>query len=174
MDTVVPDSPPLILTIDLDQNSFAKFDAERRRYFPSDRNHIPAHLTLFHQLPGNRIADICDLLAMKAAQEPPFPLLIFGMRFLGRGTAYEVASSKLTVLRNGLAERWRHHLTKQDAQGFRPHITVQNKVDTIVAKETFDALSAAFTPFEATATGLTLWHYRGGPWEAAATIPFSA
>ena len=44
--------PPLILTLALDGATFAPLDALRRPHFPPERNLVPAHLTLFHALPG--------------------------------------------------------------------------------------------------------------------------
>jgi len=43
---------PFVLTLKMDASSFATFDDLRRRYFPSGRNAIPAHVTLFQALPG--------------------------------------------------------------------------------------------------------------------------
>jgi hypothetical protein len=47
-------------------------------------------------------------------------------------------------------------LTRQDAQGFRPHVTIQNKTDAATAKVLFERLSISFVPFEAKATALLL------------------
>ncbi len=165
---------PLIVTLGLDQASFARFDAERRFYFPADRNLIPAHLTLFHHLPGVRIAEIGVALHAAADEQAPFPMAVRGLRFLGRGMAYEIASPPLDRLRAALAALWSGDLTPQDAAGFRPHVTIQNKVPAPQAKADFARLSAGFVPFEATATGLLLWHYQGGPWLAAGAFPFHA
>jgi 2'-5' RNA ligase len=98
---------------------------------------------------------------------------VTSLRFLGQGTAYAIDSPALAALRQGLARLWSGHLTRQDAQGFRPHVTIQNKVRAAEAKALHDAMSAAFVPFEVTATGLLLWHYRGGPWEAAGEFGFT-
>ena len=43
---------PLIVTLTLDAPARERFDALRRRHFPPERNHLAAHLTLFHALPG--------------------------------------------------------------------------------------------------------------------------
>jgi 2'-5' RNA ligase len=166
------DHSPLILTLRFDAASFARFDAERRLHFPPARNHIPAHLTLFHQMPGDRYHTIVAELASVSATQAPFPVAASSMRFLGRGTAYAIESPELCRLRAGLAARWSAHLTRQDAQGFRPHVTIQNKAVAPAAKALFAALSASFVPFEAHATGLLLWHYRGGPWELASEHEF--
>ena len=164
---------PLILTLTFDDTSFARLDALRRRYFPPARNFIPAHLTLFHHLPGDEIGPISETLAARTRSCSPFPVTLDGMRFLGRGTAITVASAELERLRADLAERFASWLTPQDRQRFKPHVTIQNKVAPDEAKATFDTLSQAFAGFDATAIGLSLWHYRGGPWEPAATFPFA-
>lgn len=168
------DHAPLILTLRLNTESFTRFDAERQQHFPPERNFIPAHLTLFHHLPGDRLDAIADAVAVRAAGQVPFPLAIEGLRFLGQGTAYSVDSPALMALRHELAALWSEELTRQDAQAFRPHITIQNKVSAPAAKALFEALSASFEPFSAMATGLLLWRYRGGPWEAAGEFPFKS
>ena len=63
-------------------------------------------------------------------------------------------------------------LTAQDGQGWRPHVTVQNKVATGVARALLAELQAEFTPFHFTAPGLVLWRYLGGPWERRAAFAF--
>lgn len=54
-------------------------------------------------------------------------------------------------------------LTRQDQAGFRPHITVQNKVDSVHAKALLDQLMPGFEPFDILAEGLQFWRYHGGP-----------
>jgi 2'-5' RNA ligase len=168
------DDAPLILTLRFDTESFARFDAERRRHFPPERNFIPAHLTLFHHLPGDRYADIAEAAAARAAKQVSFPLATTGLRYLGQGTAYTIESPPLITLRAELAALWSADLTRQDAQGFRPHVTIQNKVPAPIAKALFGELSESFEPFEAMATGLLLWRYRGGPWAPAGEYGFAA
>lgn len=161
------DTAPLILTLRVDDESFGRFDAERRLHFPPNRNFIPAHLTLFHHRPGELISEINAGLAKLAAETAPFSLAVRSLRFLGQGTAYEIDSPELQRLRVDIAGRWSAHLTRQDSQVFRPHVTIQNKTTTVSARALFEPLSASFIPFGACATGLLLWRYRGGPWEPA-------
>jgi 2'-5' RNA ligase len=168
------DPAPLIVTLALDPGAFAYFDARRRRHFPPERNLIPAHLTLFHALPGAEVATILRDLEEAAGRRPPLGLTVTGLRLLGRGVAYRIESPDLAALRQELAARWLHWLTPQDRGRHQPHVTVQNKVDPAVARATLAALEAAFTPFAATAQGLDLWRYRGGPWETVAHMPFAA
>ncbi|MCR0982274.1 2'-5' RNA ligase family protein [Roseomonas populi] len=163
---------PLILTLRFDAAAFARLDGLRRAHFPPERNHIPAHLTLFHALPGAGRTEIEENLRVACAGTPPMALRVTGPRPLGRGVALEVEAPALVALRRLLASHWREWLTPQDAGGFRPHVTVQNKVTPEAARGLLAELAAAFQPWEARAEGLLLWHYRGGPWEAAAEFPF--
>jgi len=167
------DPAPLILTVALDAGALAFFDARRRRHFPPERNLIPAHLTLFHALPGAEVATILRDLEEAAGRRPPLSLAVAGLRSLGRGVAYRIESPDLAELRRDLAARWLAWLTPQDRQPHQPHVTVQNKVDPSVARATLAELAAAFAPFTATGRGLDLWRYRGGPWEAVAQVAFA-
>ena len=160
---------PLILTLSLDPASFARLDALRREHFPPERNQLDAHLTLFHALPGETLEEIRANLAVLAGGTPPMPLRFTGLRSLGRGTAVVVESPPLLALRAMLVSAWHSRLTPQDRQGFRPHVTIQN----FVAPDAARALVAqGLDSFEGTGTGMALWHYRGGPWEAVEEFAF--
>lgn len=189
-----------VLTLRLDDASFAAFDALRRRHFPPERNFLPAHVTLFHQLPEDDEAAVRPVLATAAAATATFPLEFTGPRSLGRGVAFDVRSDTLLRLRRRLADAFSPWLTRQDAQGYRPHVTVQNKATTDAARQLLAALTtpaadagAALPPAgssgpshagAATATGpvvpprtgraegLLLWRYAGGPWDAVDDYPF--
>jgi len=169
----MPDPAPLILTLGLDAASFARLDTLRRAHFPPERNHLPAHLTLFHALPGARMAEIVAQLATASAGLPPPALHFDGLRSLGRGVAFSVESPGLAGLRERLAAAWQEALTPQDRKPFRPHVTVQNKVAPEAAQSLLETLRQDFTPWDGYGEALLLWHYRGGPWEAAAQFPFS-
>ena len=130
---------------------------------------VGAHVTLFHALPAE--PDVAAELA-GAARRPPFAVRVFEVVSLGRGAAYRLEAAALTAVHAALRARFADRLTRQDAQPFRPHVTVQNKVAPAVARETVAALRAAFSPYEVAATGLALWRYAGGPWEPVDTYPF--
>ena len=164
---------PLILTLTLDADSQAFFDAQRRRYFPAKINYLGAHLTLFHALPGAEYAAIvADLEAVAAGQPAPLPLQATGVKFMGRGVMYTLDNPDLPALHRRLQRQWAAWLTPQDGQGLRPHITVQNKVDPAVARALHEELAAGFQPFAAQGTGLALWAYKGGPWELRRQFAF--
>jgi 2'-5' RNA ligase len=168
---VTPDTDPLVLTLLLDDATQARFDDLRRRHFPPERNHLAAHVTVFHALPGDRVDEVlADLRA--AAPTAPLGLVVSGVRSLGRGVAFELQGDDAVALRASLAARWRDWLPPQDRQRWRPHVTVQNKVDAATARALHADLARAFTPERAAGAGLALWRYRGGPWEPVAQVTF--
>lgn len=163
---------PLILTLAIEDSAQQRFNLLREAYFPPERNFIPAHITLFHALPGDESETICTLLQQTAEHAAPFPVAAAGLQFLGRGVAYRLSSARLLALHAGIASAWREWLSPQDRQRFAPHIVVQNKVEPAQARATLAALNADFSPFSFCATGLQLWRYLGGPWEALEVFPF--
>jgi 2'-5' RNA ligase len=153
-----------ILTLGFDEVGFKRLDGMRRAHFPAKRNLIPAHLTLFHKLPGENLESFTQDIEEVAGTTSVFPIQVGGLRFLGYGTAYVLESPKLIRLRADLATRWTSTLSPQDAQRFKPHVTIQNKVGAPVARSLFDRLEAEFEPFTVEARALLLWRYLDGPW----------
>jgi 2'-5' RNA ligase len=164
-------SAPLVVTLGLDEAAQARFDAQRAALFPPGRTAVGAHVTLFHALPGARAGAVRAELA-EAADRSAFPVAVTGLQSLGRGVAYRLRSAELAAVHARLRAAWEPWLTRQDAQPFRPHVTVQNKTTPEHARATLAELEAAFTPYEVTATGLALWAYAGGPWDPLDRWPF--
>ena len=158
------DARPLVVTLQLEEQAQQRFDAERDELFPRGRTAVGAHVTLFHAIPAHLRQDAEDELGRLAATTPPFPVGVTGLLPLGRGVAYRLVAQDAQLLHRRLQDRWRPHLTRQDAQPFRPHVTVQNKVEPSVAKATLDRLRRDFTPETTRGVGLELWRYDGGPW----------
>ena len=176
-----PDAPPpatetaapLLLTLQLAEPAQSVFQALRTRHFPAARNLVPAHVSLFHALPGAGRAEILRVLRALQATRPA--ILVEPPRALGRGVAFPLASPDLLALRARLAASWSAQpwpggLTRQDRERFRPHVTVQNKVTPEVARETLERLRHGFVPWATEGTALLLWRYLGGPWEAMERI----
>jgi len=136
----------------------------RRTHFPPERNQVPAHLTLFHHLPPSVERELGQRLAISTAAPPP-QARIAGVINLGAGTAFRVESKALEEIRNDLAEAFRGMLTPQDMAPWRPHITVQNKVEPRVARGLQERLKATFQPRPLNLKGVAVWRYLGGPWE---------
>jgi hypothetical protein len=154
----------------LDETAQAFYEDLRRRYFPPERNLIPAHLTLFHHLPDED--HVYETLAAEADATAVFSLTEPGMRSIGRGVAVFLQSRVLTALHSRLSSAFDAHLIPQDRQGFRAHIVVQNKVSAEMAQLTLLQLQTA-PLIEPLAVGLTLWRYLGGPWEHLRDFPFA-
>ena len=165
--------PPFIVTLKLDDASHAWLDALRQAHFPPERNFLQAHLTLFHKLPGEEAEAVDADLAAAAGARPPLPLTFDAPMFLGFGVAIHVESAPLAALQAELARRWRPWLNAQDRQGFRPHVTVQNKVPAEAARALQAELEAGWTPRTGTGVGLSLWRYLGGPWAHVADHLFA-
>lgn len=161
----------LIVTAELAPADFARFDALRRRYFPPERNVLSAHLTMFHALPPSSEAEVRRDLARLALRQRP-RATVAGLMNLGGGVAYRIASEDLEQIRGDLADRFRGLLTAQDAAGWRPHITIQNKVSAGDAARLKAELEKHFEPRTLVVSGLGLHRYLGGPWEPIATYTF--
>src|SRR4028119_299789 len=91
---------PLIVTLELDERSFGLLDGLRQRYFRPERNRVPAHVTLFHQLPGQEEPAMSRALEDCCRAQPSFYLLASGLRKLGNGVAFELSSPTLTDIRD--------------------------------------------------------------------------
>lgn len=163
---------PLVLTLALDPGAQQRFDDERAANFPAGRTAVGAHVTLFHAVPGRLEPVVRADLAQVCLREP-FMVDVTEVVSLGRGAAYRLCAPELNDVHAQLRRRWHDDLTAQDRQGFRPHVTVQNKADVDTARRTMLQLQAAFRPFQVSATGLRLWRYDGGPWTLLADVGFA-
>jgi 2'-5' RNA ligase len=164
---------PIIVTAALDEGGFDWFEDLRRAHFPPGRNRVPAHLTLFHKLPGREEARIGETLKAVCARTPPLRLQVRGPWSLGRGVAYRIHAPELVELRAELAAAFAAWLTPQDRAPYRPHITVQNKAEPDEARALLEQLQHAHEPFDIAAEGLLVWAYLGGPWAPIARVPFT-
>ncbi len=168
---------PIIVTLQLNEARTAFFQSQRERYFPAHINYIGAHLTLFHNLPGERFDLILETIGRCCAARAAFDIGVSGVMRLGRGVAYEIQSDHLLELHTELAATFASWLTRQDKERFRPHITVQNKVPPHEADALYEHLKANFSSFTARAEGIQLWFYEGGrnrtgTWASAGAIAF--
>ena len=162
---------PLVVTLEIDAGAQARFDEERAALFAPGRTRVGAHVTLFHAVPAAIEPAVFTDLAEAAAAYQPFVVQVSELMPLGRGVAYRLRSAELDSLHRRLRSRWQQQLSAQDRQGFRAHVTVQNKVSPEVAAATLGALRERFVPFEITAQALRLWRYEDGPWTFRARFP---
>ena len=154
----------LIVTATLGAPDFAWLDGLRRRHYPAERNQVPAHLTIFHALPPSAEGEARRALA-RLADAPEPKATIAGVMDLGGGVAFKIVSDELDALREEIAEQLHGLLGPQDAHGWRPHVTIQNKVPNREARALIAELERDFTPRPLRIGGLELHRYLGGPWE---------
>jgi hypothetical protein len=123
---------------------------------------LRAHLTLFHHLPPSIEGEL--LSRLREETKAPAPRAEIAEPYsLGNGVAYRVRSPELAAVRDRLADAFTGLLTPQDQAGWRPHVTIQNKVAPAEARALLATLSA-FRPRPLAISGLAAWRYLGGPW----------
>jgi hypothetical protein len=157
-------SAPIIVTAVLGREDQEWLDAQRRAYFPPARNVLPAHLTMFHHLPPSLEGEVRQRLGELARDGLP-AARVAGLISLGQGVAYRIESPDLEDRRAWLADLWAGVLTPQDRAPWRPHVTIQNKVEAAEAGALLAQLKADFRPRPLGITGFASWYYRGGPWQ---------
>jgi hypothetical protein len=168
---VSADSAPLIVSALFGARDFTWLDDLRRTHFPPERNQLAAHLTLFHHLPPSVEAELRQRLNEAARAAPPAADAI-GVMNLGRGVAIRIRSPALGGIREALAEAFAGLLTPQDCAGWRPHVTIQNKVLPHEARALHASLEGGFASRPVKIEGLAVWRYRGGPWEPVSRHKF--
>lgn len=166
------DPRPLILTAVLEPHVMVRFEALRRAHYPAALNRVPAHVSMFHHLPGRELAAVRRRLKAVCGEAPPPEVVVTGLKSLGQGVAYQLRSEGLVDVRAELAQGWDTLLIPQDRAGYRPHVTVQNKVTAAEAKATLAALQAGFEPFATRVRAVAVWRYCDGPWEALGETVF--
>jgi len=164
-------SGALVVTADIDPRDLAWLDRLRRAHYPPNRNLLAAHLTIFHALPPSAEAEARRALA-RLASEPPPRASIEGLLDLGTGVAFRVMSSGLDRIRRELAENFHGLLSAQDAGGWRPHVTIQNKVPPKEVRPLLAQLRHDFRPRPLAIAGLGLYRYHDGPQKKIASYAF--
>ena len=156
----------LIVSAELGPADFGWLEGLRRAHFPPERNQLPAHLTMFHALPPSAESELRGRLAELARQPAP-RASVEGLMDLGGGVAFRIVSPALDTIRDQLADAFHGSLSAQDSGGWRPHVTIQNKVPPRVARALKESLERNFTP-----RPLGLHRYLGGPWEKLGVYSF--
>ena len=161
----------LIVTAEFGQGDFSWIEGLRRANYPPERNHVPAHLTMFHALPPSSETELRARLGRIVCRPPP-STTIAGLMDLGGGVAFRIVSPGLDEIRDELGEHLHGLLGAQDSGGWRPHITIQNKVPAKHARALIERLEAQFRPRSLAISGLGVHRYLDGPWERIATYAF--
>ncbi|MEP2102063.1 MAG: 2'-5' RNA ligase family protein [Parasphingorhabdus sp.] len=163
---------PIIMTAIMAKQDFAWADSLRRQYYPSERNVLPAHITLFHHLPPQALNEVKQAVIELTRHSSPPTTSLQRLIHLGTGVGYQLHSPELIDMRMEMADQFHGLLVAQDQQTPRLHITVQNKVSAKEAKELMTRLLLDFEsrPFEI--KGLALHYYMDGPWQLIGEWPF--
>ena len=161
----------LIITAEMAAEDLAWLDRLRRAHYPVERNQLPAHLTMFHALPPSAEGEVRRSIARLSSEAPP-RASIEGLMDLGGGVAFRIASTGLDAIRRELAADFLGLLSAQDSGGWRPHVTIQNKVPPMGARALIARLEQGFHPRPLGITGLGLHRYLGGPWEPVGRYAF--
>jgi 2'-5' RNA ligase superfamily protein len=133
-------------------------------HYPQERNLVRAHLTMFHALPPSAETEIRTRL-VELTERPAPKASIEGVMDLGGGVAFRIVSPELNRVREELANGLHGLLGAQDSGGWRPHVTIQNKVEPKVARALKQSLEESFVARPLAIRGLALDRYLGGPWE---------
>jgi hypothetical protein len=148
----------MIITARLNPEAQQMLNQLREDFFPKERNFIDAHLTLFHNVPEGIVQHLPKL-------HPPLNALLGNPFFLGFGFAIEVRCPELDSWRKQVLEL-PFDFTPQDQRHKKLHVTIQNKVESSLAKEDFKRFSLSWGATQGTIEGLDFWRYLNGPWES--------
>lgn len=163
---------PLILTARIADSDLQPFDLLRQKHFPPDRNHLHAHLTMFHRLPGEYMDQVVKRLQCAAEGTKPIAAEVSGVRHLGAGVAFAITSPELHALHATLRTSFAQWLGSQDLRKWQPHITIQNKVPRSAADGLYRDLIDGFQLYRIKIVGLDLWRYLNGPWGGETSVMF--
>jgi 2'-5' RNA ligase superfamily len=122
-------------------------------------------------LPPSAEREVRSTLTRLAVGPPP-RASVEGLMDLGGGVAFRVVSTELDGIRRELAEDFHGLLSAQDAGGWRPHVTIQNKVPPRAARALLASFERDFRPQPLAISGFGLHRYVGGPWERLAIYSF--
>ena len=156
---------PFIVTAALPADIQGWAEGLRRAHYPPERNHLHAHVTLFHAFAPSLLDELVRFLPRITGEFAAPQAEITGLMDLGTGTAIALASPQLLTLRSVIADHFHGSLTAQDLHEPRPHITIQNKVAKREARALQAALAPSLTQRRFAFPALELHLYKGGPWE---------
>lgn len=132
---------PLILCLKLDKATQSFLTDLRTKHFPSNRNYLAAHVTLFHAIPPHRFTELDSHLHQLSTSSNAWEVFVGEPKKMGNkgvmvtvrdrphGTIEGLHTDLQRWLKNGVKED-KDRLTDQDAR--RPgkaHVTILNKAE---------------------------------------------
>lgn len=165
-------SNPFIVTAALPPEIQGWAEGLRRAHYPPKRNHLHAHVTMFHSFAPSLLEELKSYLPRIVSEYAPPQGRVSGIMDLGKGTAIALEAPELLTLREQIADHFHGSLTAQDLYDPRPHITIQNKVTKEEARALQASLGPTIEPRAFTFPALELHLYHGGPWEQVKRCAF--
>lgn len=154
-----------VLTLHTDPEHAERMTTLRKTNF--QRMLVPAHICLFHALPGSQIGKIKADIQSLTKRTRPFAIYTDkAYKFAtNNGVGVNVSNVRpVRRLQRSLAKRWSEFLSTQDSRTFRPHYTITSKVSEDEAEEAFQRISEDFQSSTGEVDGLALFKYDNGRW----------
>ncbi|KAL8684165.1 MAG: hypothetical protein Q9224_006555 [Gallowayella concinna] len=161
--TTQSETKTYILALKTDPAHHQAVTALRNKHFPTKINKLAAHIALFRALPGSKLPAIQKAIQNLVCQTSSFSISTGEPFLMAHGVGLNANVEPAKEIFQTLKEQWNDFLSKQD-HGFRPHYTIQNKVEKSVAEETLAEVRNSFGGSEGTVTGLLLYFYDRGYW----------
>lgn len=161
------DQTSYVLTLLTDPAHNNSMNSLRKTYFPPHLNKIPAHITLFHALPGSKLeSEILPGIKYMASRTPPYRVRATNPFRLSRGVGIKVEDdidhandskrgrNMTRIIHAELRKKWGEWLSEQDSTPPRFHYTVMNKVnDEQVVEQALAQLNESFEKGEDVSDG---------------------
>lgn len=167
---------PFILTAAIPEPLRGFAEGLRRAHYPPERNHLHAHVTVFHAFAPSLREELMTFLPEIVREFQAPNARVSGLLDLGSGTAIRLESHELLSIRTLIADHFHGALTEQDLHEPRPHITIQNKVTKTEARRLQAALGVEIEAWCERASfafpALEMHIYQGGPWEHLKSFSF--
>jgi len=159
------EEPVYVLTLRTSDEIAQQMQWLRQRWFPADRLKVPAHVTLFHALPGSRLPQVEEQIMELTQQTPQFEISSGRVQRMRKGVLVNLrdGDAEVRYLFDTLRDNFYEWLIEQD-KSCKAHWTIQNK------EEDQDRVDEAYWDTYRTgsclgwATGLVLWNYNDGHW----------
>lgn len=130
----------------------------RTTYFPPKLNKLDAHITLFHNLPGDKLdAEVVPAIKGIVSETKSYRIRATGPFRLKSGIGISIADdieyankgkngrNMTRIIHAELRKKWRDWLSDQDSRPVRAHYTVMNKVNnTQVVERALEELETSF------------------------------
>lgn len=166
-----PGAGPLILLARPEPRDQAALDALRAAHWPPPGPRLPAHVTLFRQLPPSQEADMLARLRMEARGLRAPAAQPLGWSERDAGIALRLACPPLEALHARLAEAWAALLGAADRGTPWLHVTIAHGLSPRDVRGLARRLAGEPLPPRFALVALELWRWRpAGPLDLAGRV----